>query len=88
MSAIGNNLSTAALPADIRNAGADKVKQYKAAQAFEEQLVGQLVKGMVSEDSSMGQGQYADTMQSTLTHALCSGNGLGLARQIYKEMQS
>jgi hypothetical protein len=51
-------------------------------------LVGQLVKGMVSEDSSLSQGPYASTMQETLTHALVGGHGMGLARQIYKEMQS
>jgi hypothetical protein len=43
---------------------------------------------MVSEDSSLGQGPYASTMQDTLTNALVGGQGMGLARQIYKEMQS
>jgi Rod binding domain-containing protein len=51
-------------------------------------LVGQLVKGMVSESSDLGQGPYADSMQDSLTSALTSGQGMGLARQIYKEMQS
>jgi len=81
-------ISTASLPADVRNAGTQAIKDYKAALGFEQMLVGQLVKGMVSEDSSLGQGPYASTMQDAMTHAFSSGQGLGLARQIYKEMQS
>jgi Rod binding domain-containing protein len=81
-------ISTTALPADIRSAGTDAIKEYKSALGFEQMLVGQLVKSMVSEDSSLGQGPYASTMQETLTTALTSGHGMGLARQIYKEMQS
>ena len=83
-----NPISTTTLPADIRAAGTPAIKQYKAALGFEQMLVGQLVKSMVSEDSSLGQGPYASTMQETLTTALTSGQGMGLARQIYKEMQS
>ena len=81
-------ISTASLPADIRTAGTHAIKQYKAALGFEQMLVGQLVKGMVSESSSLGEGPYASTMQDTLTSALVGGQGMGLARQIYKEMQS
>jgi hypothetical protein len=80
-------ISTTSLPADIRTAGPGAVKDYKAALGFEQMLAGQLVKSMVSE-SSLGEGPYASTMQDTLTTALCGGQGLGLARQIYKEMQS
>jgi Rod binding domain-containing protein len=81
-------ISTTALPADIRSAGTDAIKEYKSALGFEQMLVGQLVKSMVREVSSLGQGPYASTMQETLTTALTSGHGMGLARQIYKEMQS
>ena len=87
MSAIGSSISTSMLPSDIRSAGTDAVKDYKAALGFEQMLAGQLVKSMVSE-SSLGEGPYASTMQDTLTDALVGGQGLGLARQIYKEMQS
>ena len=83
-----NPISTTTLPADIRAAGTPAIKQYKAALGFEQMLVGQLVKSMVSESSTLGEGHYASTMQDTLTGALTSGQGLGLARQIYKEMQS
>ena len=83
-----NPISTTTLPADIRAAGTPAIKQYKAALGFEQMLVGQLVKSMVSESSDLGQGPYADSMQDSLTSALTSGQGMGLARQIYKEMQS
>ncbi len=83
-----NPISTTSLPADIRAAGTPAIKQYKAALGFEQMLVGQLVKSMVSESSDLGQGPYADSMQDSLTSALTSGQGMGLARQIYKEMQS
>ena len=43
---------------------------------------------MVGESSSLGEGPYASTMQDSLTSALVGGQGMGLARQIYKEMQS
>jgi len=82
-----NSISTLSLPADIRAAGTDAVKDYKTAVGFEQRLAGQLIKSMVSE-SSLGEGPYASTMQDTLTSALTTGQGLGLARQIYKEMQS
>ena len=81
-------ISTFQLPADIRKQGTTAVNQYKAALGFEQMLVGQLVKSMVSESSDLGQGPYADSMQDSLTSALTSGQGMGLARQIYKEMQS
>ena len=82
-----NSISTTTLPADIRAAGTDAIKDYKSAVGFEQMLAGQLVKSMVS-GGSLGEGPYASTMQDTLTSALTGGQGLGLARQIYKEMQS
>jgi Rod binding domain-containing protein len=83
-----NAVSSLNIPADIRSAGTHAVKDYKAALGFEQMLAGQLVKGMVGDSSSLGEGPYASTMQDALTTALTSGPGLGLARQIYKEMHS
>ena len=52
-------------------------------------LVGQLVKEHGDRRTARSaEGPYASTMQDTLTTALVGGQGLGLARQIYKEMQS
>ena len=81
-------ISNASLPADVRSAGAQAQKDYKAALGFEQMLVGELVKEMVPKDSEMSEGPYASTMQETLSTALVGGQGLGLARQLYKEMQS
>jgi Rod binding domain-containing protein len=81
-------VSNFALPADVRSAGTEAQKNYKSALAFERMLVGELVKEMVPKDSEMSDSPYASTMQDTLSTALVGGQGLGLARQLYKEMQS
>jgi Rod binding domain-containing protein len=81
-------IATSALPADVRAAGTGAQKNYKNAVAFEKMLVGELVKEMVPKDSAMSEGPYASTIQDTLSTALVGGQGLGLARQLYKEMQS
>jgi hypothetical protein len=83
-----NAVSTAALPADVRAAGTQAIKDFKSALGFEQMLVGQLVKEMTPKQGPLGDGPYASTMQDTLTSALVGGQGLGLARQLYKEMQS
>jgi Rod binding domain-containing protein len=81
-------ISNASLPADVRSAGVQAQKDYKAALSFEKVLVGELVKEMVPKDSELSDSPYASTMQDTLSTALVGGQGLGLARQLYKEMQS
>jgi hypothetical protein len=83
-----NSVATSALPADVRAAGPQAQKDFKAALSFEQTLVSQLVKEMTPKEGPMGEGPYASTMQDTLTTALMGGQGLGLARQLYKEMQS
>ena len=81
-------ISDASLPADVRSAGTQATKDFKTALQFEQLLVSELVKEMVPKDGPMSEGPYAATMQDTLTTALVGGQGLGLARQLYKEMQS
>ena len=80
-------ISNFSLPADVRTAGPEAQKSYKAALGFEKMLVGELVKEMVPKDSELSDSPYASTMQDTLSTALVGGQGLGLARQLYKEMQ-
>jgi Rod binding domain-containing protein len=77
-----------ALPADVRRGTAKDKEHYKAALGFEQMLVGQLVQSMVGDDkdSPLAQGPYASTLQTSLSDALTADGGLGLARQIYKEM--
>jgi Rod binding domain-containing protein len=81
-------ISNAALPADVRAQGTEAVKNYKTALSFEQMLAGQLVKSMVGSTGELAEGAYASTMQDTLSSALVGGRGLGIAQQIYKEMQS
>jgi hypothetical protein len=76
-----------AIPADVRAAGTGAVKDYKTALGFEQMLVGQLVKEMVGTTGPLAEGPYAANMQDTLTGALVGGRGIGLAQQLYKEMQ-
>ena len=80
-------ITNVSLPADVRTAGADAVSNYKAAVGFEELLASQLVKAM-TDNSPLGEGPFGVQMQDTLSTALVSGRGLGLAQQLYKEMQS
>jgi Rod binding domain-containing protein len=77
-----------ALPADVRRGTAKDKDNYKAALGFEQMLVGQLVQSMVGDDqdSPLAQGPYANTLQTSLSDALTANGGVGLARQIYKEM--
>ena len=77
-----------AIPADVRSAGTDAVKDYKTALGFEQMLAGQLVKEMIGSTGELAEGPFATQMQDTLSTALVSGRGLGLAQQLYKEMQS
>ena len=81
-------ISDASLPADVRSAGTQATKDFKTALQLEELLVGELVKEMVPSDGPLAEGPYASTMQDTLATALVGGQGLGLAQQLYKEMQS
>lgn len=81
-------ISNASLPADVRSAGPQATKDFKAALGFEQLLVSQLVKEMVPADGPLAEGPFASTMQDTLATALVGGKGLGLAQQLYKEMQS
>jgi len=81
-------VSNSALPADVRAQGTEATKNFKAALGFEQMLVGQLVKSMAGSTGELAEGPYASTMQDTLSSALVGGRGLGIAQQIYKEMQS
>jgi Rod binding domain-containing protein len=77
-----------ALPADVRRGTAKDKQNYEAALGFEQVLVQQVVQSMAGDDGPLAQGPYASTMQTSFSDALTAGGGLGLARQLYKEMQS
>jgi Rod binding domain-containing protein len=79
-----------ALPADVRTGSAKAKENYKAALGFEQMLVQQLVQSMAGDDqdSPLAEGPYASTLQTSLSEALTSNGGVGLAQQLYKEMKS
>jgi hypothetical protein len=81
-------ISDASLPAAVRSAGTQARNDFKTALGFEQMLVSELVKEMVPADGPLAEGPYASTMQDTLATALVGGRGMGLAQQLYKEMQS
>jgi hypothetical protein len=78
-------ISDAALPADVRRAGAQARQDFKTALGFEQILVGQLVKAMAGTTGPLAEGPYASTMQDTLSTALVGGQGLGLAQQLFRD---
>jgi hypothetical protein len=82
------SVSDAMLPAEVRRGSTQDKQNFKTALGFEQMLVGQLVKSMAGTSGPLAEGPYASSMQDTLSGALVGGTGLGLARQLYKEMQS
>lgn len=86
-------VADSALPADVRTGSAKDKDTYKAALGFEQMLVQQLVQSMAGDgdddqDNPLTSGPYASTLQSSLSEALTSNGGLGLAQQLYKGMQA
>jgi Rod binding domain-containing protein len=80
-------IAASQLPAEVRTAGTQAIKNYKTALGFEQMLVGQMVKEMVGKDGPLAEGPYASNLQDTLTQSLVGGRGIGIASQLYKEMQ-
>jgi Rod binding domain-containing protein len=97
----GLSLSTpqAAMPSDVRNAGAEAQQTYRAALAFERTLLEQLTKTMATgangegedgEDSgaSAATSAYRDMLPGTLADAVTGAGGLGLAHDLFLSMRS
>jgi Rod binding domain-containing protein len=80
------SVADSALPASIRNGSSADKQAYKAALGFEQMLVSQMVKSMAGDSGALAEGPYADTMQASLTSAVESAGGLGLAQSLYKEI--
>jgi Rod binding domain-containing protein len=81
-------VANSALPADVRNGSAADKQSYQAALGFEQMLVQQLVTTMAGDSGPLADGPYAQNMQQSLSSALMSSGGLGLAQQMYKEIKS
>lgn len=81
---------SSAIPASVRSGSAADKQSFKAALGFEQMLVDQLVQSMAGGDgdSPLSSGPYAQQMQSSLSSAIESSGGLGLAQQLYREIKS
>jgi Rod binding domain-containing protein len=86
-------IDNALLPADVRDGGAERRKQYDAALAFERQLVGELTKALAAtaapaddESTSAATKTYRDMLPGTMADAIMSEGGLGLAMQLDQAM--
>ena len=93
-----SSISPAAIPADVKAAGAEAQEQYKAALGFEHSLLQQLTKTMFksaeggeggeeSEGESAATSAYKDMMPGTLADAVTNAGGIGLAEDLYKTMR-
>jgi Rod binding domain-containing protein len=88
------------IPADVRKAGADAEKTYRAALGFERTLLEQLTKTMSTgttgadgadgEDSgdSAATSAYRDMLPGTLADAVAGAGGLGLAHRLFLSIRS
>ena len=82
------SVADSALPASVRAGSAADKQAYKAALGFEQMLVDQVVKSMAGDSGPLADGPYAQTMQTSLSTALVGNGGLGLAQQLYKEINA
>jgi Rod binding domain-containing protein len=82
-------IDQALLPADVRNGGPERRKQYDAALSFERQLVGELTKALAAtakpadeDTSSAATKTYRDMLPGSMADAIMAEGGLGLAAQL------
>jgi Rod binding domain-containing protein len=80
------SVADSALPASVRTGSESDKQAYKAALGFEQMLVEQMVQTMAGDSGPLAQGPYASQMQTTLASAITGAGGLGLAQQLYKDM--
>ena len=76
----------AALPADVRAAGPERQREYRAALGFERALLTQLTRQLAQSAEGQGGGAgpaaYRQMLPETLADALVAQGGLGLAREM------
>ena len=97
-----SSVTSAPLPADVRNASTADQQSYKTALAFERTLLEQLTKTMSQDmaggDSSDGDDSdsgasaatsaYRDMLPGTLADAVTGSGGIGLAHDLFLSMRS
>jgi len=79
-------IADSALPFEIRNGTDADRRAYRAALGFEAMLTDQLLK-TAKLGGPLSEGPYAGTLRDNLGSALTTGGGLGLAGQLYAQMQ-
>jgi Rod binding domain-containing protein len=83
-------IASAALPADVRTGSAEHRKQYEAALGLESSFLQTLTKTLADstksgddeEGADAATNTYRQMLPQTLSDALISAGGIGLARQI------
>jgi hypothetical protein len=90
-------ISTAALPADVRAAGAEARQLYTAALGFEQTLVRTLASQLADtatngddgeEGGDAAAGIIRDQIPDALADGIASNGGLGLAHELYLSMSA
>jgi hypothetical protein len=77
-----------ALPAEVRNGSPADREAYRAALAFEQILLGQLVGELLPEGAESGPpAPYAAQAQEAFATGLIADGGIGLAAQLYPAMR-
>jgi Rod binding domain-containing protein len=96
---LGLTSAPVAVPADIRQAGAEAEQTYRAALGFERSLLEQLTKTMApdadgsdagddADGASAATAAYRDMLPGTLADAVTGAGGLGLAHDLFVAMRS
>ncbi len=82
----------AVLPPDVRKGGKEAKEAYGAALGFERMLVKQLTKS-IADSAAIGGGEnggsppaYRDMISDGIADAITSAGGIGLAENLYKQV--
>lgn len=83
----------AALPPEIRAAGASAQEEYRSALQFERVLLGQVTKAMQStigapDGASAATEAYASMLPDTMADAIIAGGGIGLASDLVRALRT
>ena len=74
------------LPPAVRAGSQADRDAYRAAQGFEQLLLGELVQTMVPK-GALTEGPYAAPVQDALASGLVGSGGIGLAAQLYPQLR-
>jgi hypothetical protein len=79
-------VSSSALPTEVRSGSKADREAYTAALGFEQILLGQLV-GELMPEGTLSEGPYADHAQEAFATGLIADGGIGLAAQLYPALR-